>query len=64
MFRSRLLECVAPGPLRGYPDAARIQADGHSWVGARGSAKRWLLHKHRTLHASFPRAEAVLLRLP
>lgn len=43
----------------GHPGAARTQADGHGWVGARG--RPWVAASQTlgTHHASFPRVEAV-----
>lgn len=62
MFRSRLLLCVPPGPLRGLP--LRCPNPG-GWLrlgGPERSAKGGCFANTGHHHASFPRAEAVLLR--
>lgn len=43
--------------------AAQTQTDGHGSVGARGPARVAASQTLGTHHASFPRAEAALLRL-
>lgn len=59
-------DCSCAGLLdhrRSRPGAAQTQADGHGSVGARGRPRVAALQTLGTHHASFPRAEASLLRL-